>query len=215
MKKNTLKLLLITSTMILGGCASNYPCGEPSSGKCMSVSQNYDRSYTNYTNADDLPAQSGGTSRVTGNDNGTTSPIKLKFSNYAQNPADGAPLLTTPKMLRVWLTPYTDSDNIYHDQSYEYIVVDRGRWNYNNNKLLMDNDTNFQDVTPAQVQEESGGYYGGYGMADQPVKSTNPTTLNPPLNGFPAINQLQNGQTPQVLTTTIGGGVDRTTEIVP
>lgn len=205
--------LIILSSVVLGGCASNYPCGEPSSGKCMSVTQNYERSYTNYVNPDDLPAQNGGTSRVTDND--SNNPIKLKFTNYAQTPADGAPLLTMPKMLRVWLTPYTDSDNIYHDQSYEYIIVDRGRWNYNNNKLLMNDSSNLQNVTPAQVTDEKGGGYGGYGMADQPPKSTNPTPTMPPLTGFPAINQLQNGQNPQVMTTTIGGGIDRTTEIIP
>lgn len=211
MKTYKLKVLIIMST-IISGCASNYPCGEPSSGKCMSVSQNYDRSYSSYTNPEDLPAQTGGTSRVTGNDS-NTSPVKMKFSNYAQVPVNGAPLLSTPKMLRVWLTPYTDADNIYHDQSYEYIVVDRGRWNYNNNKLAFNYDGGFQDVTPAQVMDESRGGYGGYGMADEPLKAeSTPKAL---LNSFPAINALQNGTTPQVMTTTIGGGIDRTTEIIP
>ena len=40
--------------VVLGGCSSTYPCGEPSAGKCLSVSDNYKNSYTDYTNPDDV-----------------------------------------------------------------------------------------------------------------------------------------------------------------
>lgn len=189
---------------LLYGCASNYPCGEPSAGKCLSVTDNYKNSYTDYTNPDDLDKAG-----AFGSSSATSTPVKMNFSKYSQVPADGAPLLSTPKMIRIWLTPYTDSDNIYHDQSYEYVIVDKGHWNYNNNRLLNDN-TNLKDVSPAQVSNSKSGGYGSFGMASQPPKQSTPS-----LTGFPAINALQNQQSPVITTTTLGNGIDHTTTVTP
>ena len=202
-------LMIIPLVSFLASCASTYPCGEPSNGKCLSVSDNYNRSYTDYTNPDDLDSA---WNSASGNGSGSskTTPLKVNFTKYSQVPADGAPLLSKPKMIRVWLTPYTDADNIFHDQSYEYVIVDRGRWNYGNNKLLSDGDV--QNVMPSQVTDTKGGGFGSFGMANQPVKQPSPAT--PALNGFPALNGLQNQQ-PPVMTTTIGSGIDRTTTILP
>ena len=201
-------LIAITLIGLLSSCASSYPCGEPTSGKCLSMSENYKRSYTNYTNPDDLDnpgmfGSSGGSSK--------SDPVKMHFSKYSQLPADGAPLLSTPKMIRIWLTPYTDNDNIYHDQSYEYVIVDKGRWNYSNNHLLNDGD-GLKDVSAAQVSNTKVGY-GSFGMASQPPKPTTPAV--PGIPGFPALNSLQNQQQPIITTTAVGSGIDRTTTIVP
>jgi len=136
----------------------------------------------------------------------------MMFKTYSQVPADNAPLLSQPKMLRVWLTSYTDTDNIYHDQGYEYIIVNHGKWNYSNNALPLDEDA--PEVTMGQVSNTRTGGYGAFGNLDTPppakpaTPSTNPTQ-------FPAINSLQTGQAPQVMTTTVGSGIDRTTEMVP
>ena len=204
-------LIALTVAGLLASCASTYPCGEPTSGKCASVTDNYQRSYTNYTNPDDLDnpgmfGSSGGSSSSS-----KSEPVKMNFQKYSQLPADGAPLLSTPKMIRIWITPYTDNDNIYHDQSYEYVIVDRGRWNFSNNRMLSD-DGGLKDVSAAQVSTTKEGY-GSFGLASQPPKSAGPATPNIP--GFPALNALQNQQQPTVTTTTVGSGVDRTTTITP
>lgn len=198
----------LVASAVLVGCAMNdYPCGEPNQGTCSSVSQHDKKSYTDYKNPDDLAANASNSGSATG---GNSSPVKMNFKTYTQIPGDGAPLLSAPKMVRVWFTPYTDVDNIYHDQAYEYMIVDRGRWNYSNNRLLEMGDT--KNVTMGQVSSTKGGGYGAYGLADQPVKpSTNPTPVSP----FPAINALQNQQSPIITTTTVGSGIDRTTTITP
>lgn len=200
--KQLAKLTIIPIIVTLYGCASDYPCGEPGKGQCLSVTDNYKRSYSNYINPDDLDADGihwGSSSKT---------PSKMNFNKYAQIPHDGAPLLSTPKMIRIWLTPFTDGDNIYHDQSYEYVIVDKGHWNYSNNKLLIEH--NLKNVYPSQVSSTKNGGYGGFGLGNQ-----QPKPANPALNGFPAINSLQNQRAPIITTTTVGSGIDRTAAITP
>lgn len=206
MQNNCITLSFIVSIILISGCASTYPCGEPSSGKCMSVSDNYKRSYTNYSNPDDVDKigyfSSGGISS-------NTTPVKMGFTKYAQVPTSGAPLLSSPKMIRIWLTPYTDNDNIYHDQSYEYVIVDRGSWNYSNNKLLLEN--NLKNVSPSQVVSPN---LINYGSQTSSKPAPNPASQGS-LTGFPAINGLQQQRSPTLTTTTVGSGIDRTTAITP
>ena len=38
------------------------------------------------------------------------------------------PLRSTPRILRVWVAPWEDSDGDLQDQSYIYVVVDSGHW---------------------------------------------------------------------------------------
>jgi type IV conjugative transfer system lipoprotein TraV len=204
-----LTLIVITTT---SGCASNYPCGEPSAGKCLSVTDNYKKSYTDYTNPDDADKPGFFGSSSSGSSS-SKYPIQMNFSKYAQIPADGAPLLSQPKMMRVWLTPYTDTDNIYHDQAYEYVLVDKGRWNYANNKLL--SIPAIRNVSADQVESFGHGGYGSYGLANQPPKQQADNKLPAGLTGFPAINSLQNQQGPEITTMTTGGGINRTTTITP
>lgn len=203
------KILIPILILALSACATDYPCGEPSSGSCRSVSANDRLSYTNYTNPDDLDNSTSGWGGS--KSNSQTNSLPVSFKHYNQIPSDGSPLLSMPKMLRVWITPYTDTDNIYHDQGYEYMIVDKGRWNYSNNKIL-NSIGGVKDVTAAQVTDAKIGGYGSYGLADQPPKSTNPII---PVTPFPAINALQNQQAPIITSTTVGSGIDRTTTITP
>lgn len=209
---STIGLLALT----LGACSTPYPCGEPGTGQCKSVAQNYEQSYQNYTNPDDLNADGSSSSGATQRNNSGSSSSQtvkeyMRFQQYPQIPADGAPLLSQPKMMRVWLSPYTDNDNIYHDQGYEYIIVSRGSWNYNNNQMLLDED-GLQNVTQGQVSNTRQGGYGAYGNLDQPPVESQPKSTLPAQ--FPAINGLQNGQIPMV-TTTVGSGIDKTTQPIP
>ena len=43
-------------------------------------------------------------------------------------PAPGTPLLTPPKVLRLWLAPRVDEDGDLHDASYLYVMWNRGEW---------------------------------------------------------------------------------------
>lgn len=212
------KICLILFTLALSACSTPYPCGEPGSGQCKSVNQNYQQSYTNYVNPDDLDAgassnSTSATRRVSSNSNNNTNKLVneyMTFQQYPQIPVSGVPLMSQPKMMRVWLSPYTDNDNIYHDQGYEYIIVDKGKWNYSNNKILLDED-GLENVTQGQVSNVRQGGYGAYGDLNTPpkIESQPKSSIQ-----FPAINGLQNMQIPEV-TNTIGSGIDRTTQPIP
>jgi conjugal transfer pilus assembly protein TraV len=40
----------------------------------------------------------------------------------------GTPLRSAPRILRIWIAPYEDSEGDLRDQSHIYVTVDRGRW---------------------------------------------------------------------------------------
>jgi conjugal transfer pilus assembly protein TraV len=40
----------------------------------------------------------------------------------------GDPLRSAQQVRRVWLAPWEDEDEVLHDQSYFYLVIDPGRW---------------------------------------------------------------------------------------
>lgn len=43
-------------------------------------------------------------------------------------PAAGTPLLSPPRVLRLWLAPWVDEDGDLHDQAYLYVMWHRGAW---------------------------------------------------------------------------------------
>jgi conjugal transfer pilus assembly protein TraV len=43
-------------------------------------------------------------------------------------PAAGTPLLSHPKVLRLWLAPWVDEDGDLYDQAYLYVMWHRGEW---------------------------------------------------------------------------------------
>lgn len=44
-------------------------------------------------------------------------------------PSSGTPLLSPPQVLRIWIAPWKDQDGDLRDQSYLYVMWDRGEWN--------------------------------------------------------------------------------------
>ena len=44
-------------------------------------------------------------------------------------PTSGDPVLSPPRILRIWLSPWEDQDGDLRDQSYLYVMWDRGEWN--------------------------------------------------------------------------------------
>lgn len=190
-----LKCVILLSAVLVSGCASTYPCGEPGAGKCSSVSTNHERSYGEYTNSEDLAAgssQSGSAAKTT--------PIKLfNFKAHPQIPANGSPLVSQPTMMRVWLTPYTDSDNVYHDQSYEYMITNQGQWVYGNNGLKVNN--NVKNISLVQGVANKAGTSTNNDVVFNPTatSSANPTTF---LNDYPALNALKNQSVNVPISTT-------------
>jgi len=186
------KLLTSLIIIFISGCASSYPCGEPNNGTCKSVTENYNNSFNDYTNPDDLPKDS---SWFSSSNKSDSKPVQLKFQKYVQSPSDGSPLISKPTMLRVWLTPYTDNDNIFHEQSYEYMITDKGHWLYADNKPT----ANFwlKNVSIGQVDATN---TKNNIIAPKGVNKTTPQSF---LMDNPAFNALNNHAVP-VSTTTQG-----------
>jgi hypothetical protein len=189
MKKYIIKIQVILVILFINGCASTYPCGEPDAGKCSSVTSNYDKSFNDYTNMDDLPQSN---SLFSSEDGKSTK--KMKFEKYSQTPSNGSPLVSQPTMMRVWLTAYTDNDNIFHEQSYEYMLTDKGHWIYGNNSMKIN--TNIKNISLIQGINDKSNQDGSFGLpisAVSSIKSTNPTSM---LNDYPAFNALKNQTVP-------------------
>jgi len=45
-----------------------------------------------------------------------------------ETPESGQPIRSAPKVLRVWMAPFQDTDNDLHDQRYLFVTVHTGRW---------------------------------------------------------------------------------------
>ena len=209
-KKVSLLMFLPLALSLVTSCASTYPCGEPSMGKCASVSDNYEHSFTDYTNPDDVDADSGwfSSDNKSSKNSETASTIKFSFTKYAQTPADGSPLISQPKMLRVWLTPYTDNDNIYHEQGYEYMITNKGDWVFGNNKLKTNN--NIKNISLVQGGKANLPEQAGFNPQAKPPVSNSPNAF---LNDYPALNSLKNQNVPINRTTSpLTGAVTNTNQ---
>ncbi len=198
-KKQILNMVVMILIISLNGCASSYPCGEPNAGTCSSVSENFQQSFNDYKNSDDL-------SKDNGSLFGTAKPAKIfKFAQYKQIPENGAPLISQPTMIRLWLTPYTDSDNIYHEQGYEFILTDKGHWLYGNNNQKINN--NIKNIFLTQgLNNKINNSDGSFGLPVSPTPSSN-KSINPNalLKDYPALNALQNQSINKTITPSANG----------
>ena len=52
----------------------------------------------------------------------------MLFRSVRALPRSGDPVRSAQQVRRVWLAPWEDDDEVLHDQSYLYLVVDPGRW---------------------------------------------------------------------------------------
>jgi type IV conjugative transfer system lipoprotein TraV len=204
------KILSISILLfLLTACASDYPCGEPRTGKCSNVTMNYDASMQGVVNPDDLPING---SSAPGCGNGVCKPSKVnqtiskysQDSKYPQVPANGSPLLSSPDMMRVWYSPYVDSDNIYHDQEYQYMIIDRGHWLYGSNAAFGRNVPNLSGNTTKLIQSTNDSLNSDNQGADQAAQNvTKMSSLNQPSN-TPALDFLK--QQESMTTSNMGLG---------
>jgi conjugal transfer pilus assembly protein TraV len=139
------------ATFALAGCASiagvggsaEFGCKAPLGVKCDSVSGTYYNAVQQ-----NLPSQQKGTppiasgsntaptlldrlagkrSRSTGSSN-DAQPRRTLVMPAAIASVGNAPLRSPPRVLRLWIKPWEDSDGDLHTQSYVYVPIDSGRW---------------------------------------------------------------------------------------
>lgn len=111
---------------------SEFACKAPDGVVCTSVSGVYAN-----TLAGTLPALRDGNAQSVTPDsasearpNGSAAPLKPypAVPPAGTAPAAGTPLLSPPRVLRLWLAPWVDEDGDLHDQAYLYVMWHRGEW---------------------------------------------------------------------------------------
>ncbi|MBK6616132.1 type IV conjugative transfer system lipoprotein TraV [Ottowia sp.] len=87
-------------------------------------------------------------------------------------PYSGMPLHTPPRLLRIWMAPYQDTDTDLHDQKYMYVMVHSGRW------LLEANQVNiqlpFKQVFPLGKRDDGDDGSAGRGAAQGDTGEASP-----------------------------------------
>jgi len=106
-------LMIAVGLLSLTGCATKYPCQEPGGISCQPVSEIYAKS--NYNNKESQASMK----------KGKYSKKELKYSSTVEA---NQPVRTENKTIRIWFAPWVDNKDVFHDQSFVYLVVDRGRW---------------------------------------------------------------------------------------
>ena len=108
---------------------SKFACKAPEGVACESVSG----VYANPPVAEEA-MRGGGPGPAAGKHSGSDKPESslpaypaAKF--FHAIPSSGTPLLSPPRVLRIWIAPWKDQDGDLRDQSYLYVMWDRGEWN--------------------------------------------------------------------------------------
>lgn len=132
-------VLAFAAAPLFAGCSASgldaktsFACKAPEGVTCMSISGVYETSRRNA-----LPGQQpAAPSPASGRDlamspphaaaSDSASPSILGAHRTALS--SGTPLRSAPRVLRIWLAPYEDSEGDLRDQSHIYITVDRGAW---------------------------------------------------------------------------------------
>lgn len=153
-------LLALGCAALLAGCSasgldakSSFACKAPDGVTCMSVSGVYETSRQNA-----LPAQTPAPPPAPASDpaTGGSRALPTPSSKGAQSPArrapvtSGMPLRSAPRVLRIWLAPYEDSEGDLRDQTHIYVTVDRGTWQIEHTRrAIQDRFAPIRAVVPA------------------------------------------------------------------
>jgi len=139
--------VFFVSTVFLSGCSfsgldgySSFSCKAPNGVVCESM----EGVYINALHKN-LPGQRVGSPEKGARFEQANDDVKngLLTTSFARNGAyrtmtrpltSGAPIRRAPRILRVWLNVWEDSDGDLHDQSYVYLPVDNGAWQVEHNK---------------------------------------------------------------------------------
>jgi conjugal transfer pilus assembly protein TraV len=124
-------ILNLTACSLTGLDSSDkLACKAPDGVSCMSTTGVYANSI-----ADNLPGQRSEPSTTSdssenNNSNNSASAAYAKEPpiRRAQIPGTGTAIRSAPRVLRLWIAPWEDSDGDLHDQFFVYLTVDPGRW---------------------------------------------------------------------------------------
>lgn len=113
-------LLLILSVLTLSGCASKYSCGAPQGESCRSIGEIYEARQQGNLAHQQKPGVSSGQP--------DSESVQLSERHRIVSVEPGDPLLSQPRVLRVWINRWEDRDEDLHDEQFIYLRMDQGRW---------------------------------------------------------------------------------------
>ena len=134
---------------------SSFGCKAPDGVTCMSVTGVYATSRANA-----LPGQQPAAADRGSDSRSASAPSQATAREYAaapsvaraSAPSTGAPLRSAPRVLRIWVAPYEDSDGDLRDQSHIYVTVDPGAWQIEHaRRTIRDRFAPIRAVAPAVV----------------------------------------------------------------
>lgn len=151
--------------LLVAGCSSSpkYGCGVPDGVTCKSISTVYRETEGDARRKPTYEGQEGPADEKSKSKNDTYKPA-LAGERAVGLPAikPGDPIRVEPRILRVWLSPWEDQDEVFHDQSFIYVIVDQGRWQISQNRGLLENAWRSRTVKPpknrsAEPQDDASG----------------------------------------------------------
>jgi len=127
-------ILFLIGTLNLTACSltgldssDKLACKAPDGVSCMSTTGVYANSIAdNLPNQKSEPSTSSESTENSNNNSNTYS--KEAPIRRAQIPGTGTAIRSAPRVLRLWVAPWEDSDGDLHDQFFVYLTVDPGRW---------------------------------------------------------------------------------------
>ena len=127
MKRRTFGALVLA--LLLVGCVSGpkYACGVPQGVTCQPVSAVYAESSTSALARQHVDEFEETTADVASEDRSAMQPAKVPGTVVA-TVEPGEPILTAPRVLRLWVAPWEDAAGDLHGETYLYLRIDDGRW---------------------------------------------------------------------------------------
>jgi len=122
-------LLLVLVLLGAAGCAGGpkYACGVPDGVGCRSVTEIYEASVAGTLSRARPPAADGDEEETAESPRGEAlgPPARAPIVATVQ---PGDPVLTRPRVIRVWVARWEDRAGDLHDETYLYLRLDNGTW---------------------------------------------------------------------------------------
>ncbi|WP_299161698.1 type IV conjugative transfer system lipoprotein TraV [Accumulibacter sp.] len=124
-------MLVLSLPALLAGCAGTmsgldgqgkFSCKAPDGIACASLAGVYANALQNNLPGQERPPEAATTPKVASPGHTPPSAITRPV------PSSGEPIRSAQTVRRIWLAPWEDDEEVLHDQSYVYFVVDPGRW---------------------------------------------------------------------------------------
>jgi len=148
-KKLSLLLLSMSLLSLMMGCSSisgiggssDYACPMPQGSTCKSMSQTYQDSYRNSGASAQGPARAGNDESASssyGTSNFSQEDAVLSKPKQPTLPAEiGTPLLTGPRVMRIYIAPWTDADDNLLDGHRVFVKIEDSHWRLDHVKATL------------------------------------------------------------------------------